>query len=330
MLIPHVEMSESRKKELQSSLASANRIFVKYYSLVAKRSGRCGYVTVANEKINRSIYFNEIVKSHKQNPISDLNLHGVVISNEDAKLIASIKDFEFEILSSLSNLFTKLVNKHAKTIRDFAISQEDLESEALKCFLAAFCSYADSSICFSTYFSNCIIRHLNSYCFRSNPMSALGKKALRLKRQFLEAKRKSQGKSSFDEIVLDAKIDKKDLLLLKSALDCFRIERIEENNTQKSYADIQGNKSYTCAGNGPDGFVLCSNSIGPIDGVEIDKLEMTSLERAVLIGKSNSKNLSQIARETINPKTGKPFTRMAASLALKTIREKIKNNRRAA
>jgi ribosome maturation protein Sdo1 len=55
--------------------------------------------------------------------------------------------------------------------------------------------------------------------------------------------------------------------------------------------------------------------------------EFTDLENAVLdgfISSSGRMGISSISKNIINPKTGKPYTRMAASLAWKKIKNKIK------
>ena len=65
----------------------------------------------------------------------------------------------------------------------------------------------------------------------------------------------------------------------------------------------------------------------------LDSIEMSQLEKAVLDGflqSSKGMGLNSISKNIINPKTGKPFTRMAASLAWKRVKEKIKNYKKAA
>lgn len=312
MLIPHVEMSENRKLDLQNQIAKANKIFIQYYSQVATNKGRMGFVTSNNDKLNRSRFFNQIVDAYSKDKSSDVCLHGMVISNKDAEMIYQVKQVQLEVLSSMSNLFAKIANSKIKIAKDFAISYEDLESEAIKCAIEAFCSYADENICFSTYFFNCVSRHLSAYCASSNPLSKLSKKAINLKRKFSEASR-SFDNANFGEIISSMNLNKKDESILRSVLDCRRVESEKENLVEVLSKQDENN-----------------NFTESLDDVHLEKIEMTSLEKAVLDGFMSEGKINAFTRSVINPKTGKPYTRMAASLAWKRIKEKIKNHRRAA
>jgi hypothetical protein len=313
MVIPHVDMKEERRIELQNQVAKANNIFKNYYNRVVTNKGRNGFVTSDNKKLSRIDFFNEIVMDYNKNKTSNVFLHGIIISNEDAALISRVKEVEWEILSSMSNMFCKIINSKLLRSRDIAISFEDLESEAIKCVLSALCSYSDSSVCFSTYFYNCVSRHVGGYCSRSNPMSKLSKKAIELKKRFVEEKKKFPN-LNLDELISSMNMASKDSELLRSALNCYFVDSKEIQNKQDHRID--------------------NNLFLSLDSMDLNSIEMTELEKAVLEGVMHNSGanlgLNSIVKSIINPKTGKPYTRMAASLAWKKVKEKIKTKYRGA
>ena len=326
MLIPHVEITDLRKRELQVLVANSNVIFKKYYKQVVVNKGSRGFVTISNKRLNRINFFNEIVSSYRKNPKSDVCLYGIVIPNSDASSIVRVESFREEILGSMSKMFAKIANKKLRNTKDRAISFEDLESEALKCAISSICSYANSAVCFTTYFYHCVNRHINNYCNRSNPMSKLSKKAIGLKKRFAEAKREFQDCSNLDEIIAKMDLKEKDISILKAALNC-NSSVDEKSIAEKVCCDISGSKTYSIKNN------ILIESLEDVSLDSLDSIEMSQLEKAVLDGflqSSKGMGLNSISKNIINPKTGKPFTRMAASLAWKRVKEKIKNYRKAA
>jgi len=326
MLIPHVEITDQRKRELQVLVADSNIIFKKYYKQVVVNKGSRGFVTTSNKRLSRINFFNEIVSSYKKNPKGDVCLYGIVIPHLEASSIVQVENFREEILGSMSKMFSKIANKKLRTTKDRAISYEDLESEALKCAISSICSYANSAVCFTTYFYHCVNRHINNYCNRSNPMSKLSKKAISLKKRFAEAKRDCQDCSNLDGIIETMNLKQKDVLILKAALSCSTAVD-EKSITEKVCCDISGSKTYSMKNN------ILIESLEDVSLDSLNSIEMSQLEKAVLDGflqSAKGMGLNSISKNIINPKTGKPFTRMAASLAWKRVKEKIKNYRKAA
>ena len=329
MLIPHVEINDHRKRELQVLVANSNIIFKKYYQKVVVNKGSRGFVTTSNKRLSRINFFNEIVSSHKRSPKDDVSLYGITIPQPDVSSIVQVEGFREEILGSMSKMFSKIANKKLRNTKDRAISYEDLESEALKCFISSICSYANSAVCFTTYFYHCVNRHINNYCNRSNSMSKLSKKAISLKKRFAETKRELQDSFNFEGIIASMNLKEKDVSILKAALSC-NSSVDEKSITEKVCCDISGSKTYSMKNN----ILIESLEDVSLDSLDsLDSIEMSQLEKAVLDGflqSSKGMGLNSISKNIINPKTGKPFTRMAASLAWKRVKEKIKNYKKAA
>lgn len=311
MIVPYVQIEESRKKDVQNLISESNFILHKYHSQVATRHGRLGFKTYDDKSLNKSSYLNEIKSCYDKNPNVDVDLYGVVIPVADVRQILNVKNLELEVLCSVSGMISKIVNKKSRFSRDHILSAEDLESEAFRCACESLCSYTDSNVCFSTYFFNCISRHLSSLCNRTNHTSKFSKKAILLKRKYAETKRSLLRASNFEEIVEMMNISDKEISLLRSVLSCSSVFSAEEK-----YVEIE---NYSAPSNNNDD---CSISIGDVSGVELSELEKAVLEG--FMQSSNKLGISSIAKGILNPKTGKPFTRMAASLAWKRVKEKIK------
>jgi hypothetical protein len=306
-------MTEDRKKELQSQISNSNKILNNYFHQIVSKRGNNGFVTkLNNKKLNRQAFLNEIVNEHKKSPSSDLCLYQITISNSDVRSIVLIKESEWEIVSSIHKAFFKIINRKLRSKRaDVTLSFEDLENEALFCAVRSVCSYEDSSICFSTYICTCVERHLDGLLNRTNCMSKISRKAVCLKAQYAQLSKLEN--SNFENTVVRMSISNKDISLLKSALCCSSVSYLDKDNFDKISCDNH------------DNFEEVSKCIGNVD--------LSELEKAVLQGFMESKSslgINSKAKNIINPKTGKPYSRMAVSYAWRRVKEKIKNYRGAA
>ena len=306
-------MTEDRKKELQTKISSSNKILNSYFSQIVNKKGSNGFVTkLNNKKLSRQAFLNEVVDEHKKTPSDDLFLYGMKIVNSDVRSIVFIKESEWEIVSSIHKAFFKIINKKLRSKRaDITLSFEDLENEALFCAVRSVCSYEDSSICFSTYICTCVERHLDSLLNRTNCMSKMSRKAVCLKAQYAQLSKLEN--YNFESTISRMNISNKDIGLLKSALSCSSVSYLDKDNFDK-----MSSENY-------DNFEEVSKCI--------HNVELSELEKAVLQGFMESKSslgINSKAKNIINPKTGKPYSRMAVSYAWRRVKEKIKNHRGAA
>lgn len=330
------EITEVRRKELQSSLADSNKILRKYYKQIAVSKGSRGFETHSGDNINRPKFYKQILELSKNNPSCDLTIHGVSIPYVEVEKITNLENIKWEIVTSISNMIYSIVNKKINKIKDRSLSFEDLESEGFKSILSSIHSYSDDQICFSTYFYTCVNREINNLCNRSNPMSKLSKKSISLKKKFAEAKKLLDHYASFDEIVSSINMNQNDIDLLRKAMNT---QTLSEDSMvfSKHYCGVDGGKQYFASGSSRGNLILsCSNnnfddSLSTED--RMGDLDLTPLEKAVLDGvmQSTSKlGINSVAKNLINPKTGKPFSRMAITYAWRRVKSKINKFKEAA
>ncbi len=330
------EITDVRRKELQGSLAESNKILRKYYKQIAVSKGRRGFETHDGNNINRPKFYKQILELSKINPHSDLVIHGATIPCAEVEKITNLENIKWEIVTSISNMIYSIVNKKINKIRDRSLSFEDLESEGFKSVLSSIYSYSDDQICFSTYFYTCVNREINNLCNRSNPMSKLSKKSIALKKKFAEAKKSLGTYASFDEIVSVMGIKQAEVELLKNSMNTLTLSE-ESMVFSKHHCGLDGGKQYFASGSSRGNLVLsCSNNNFDDSlsaGDEIGRLDLTPLEKAVLDGvmQSTSKlGINSVAKNLINPKTGKPFSRMAITYAWRRVKSKINKFKEAA
>jgi hypothetical protein len=168
-------------------------------------------------------------------------------------------------------------------------------------------------------------------------MSKLNKKSIALKRKYIETKKSMSCESNFDEVVNLMNISKKEVDLLKSTLDISKnlCSYDESHGFDKHYAGIDGGKKYFDSGCRGGKFISASNynSIESLDLKEVEHLDLSDLEKAVLEGfvkSSNKLGINSVAKTLVNPKTGRPFTRMAVTYAWRRIKTKISKFKEAA
>jgi hypothetical protein len=103
----------------------------------------------------------------------------------------------------------------------------------------------------------------------------------------------------------------------------------------KHYAGVDGAKHFSSSGKRGGDLILSSNNTfaESLDDKEIGGMNLTDLEKAVLEGfmQSSSKlGINSVAKNVVNPKTGKPFSRMAVTYSWRRVKEKINNFRKVA
>lgn len=308
-------MSCFDKKEIESILANSNSVLDEYYCRIKIDKGRLGHFTQKGIKITKAEYLSEIYRNYKINNDSDLCLHGLVIPNYDLKNIIKTKQLETTVIDIFSRMVVDLVNKKYKFVKDPTISAEDLEAECYKKIITCLCSYTDPKICLSTYIYTCISKHIYKIS-NSNGLSKPNKKSIELKKRYFEIKNSFLRKSNFDEIVEKMQISSKEVNLLLNSLR--NVDKTIENIESENQVDFKNN------------IIEKSYSIDDLDIAELQKKisNFSVLEKAVLDGflkSSGKKGITSVSKNLINPKTGKPYSRAAASLAWKKIKKELKS-----
>jgi hypothetical protein len=312
MRISGCTLSKERMQVVQQTLAQSNILLNEYHKKITSRKGRKGHRTHQGKKLTKAKYLSEIFCEYNKNPHADVCLHGLVLPNSDVCKIIQTKQLESEVIESLVGLVCSIVSKKQKLAKDLILSKEDLESECFGVILENLCKYMNSTNCLSTYIYKCMCRRIYNLCNKTNSLSKLSAKSIDLKRKYLETKNSLLRSSNFEEIVEIMKISQKEIGILQSTLvaktthfsETDKIENYEIKNTQEKN----------------------NTKLESLNLVDFELIELSDLEKAVLEGYVQSKSkkgISSISKNLINPKTGKPYTRMAASIAWKRVQKKL-------
>lgn len=283
MPIPHVPVSESRKTELEQCLREANLLVQGY----AKKFGmNC-------ESFRECVFSNSIE-----------------IDPQDALTIRSARDMEWEIICAFSNLIAKIVNKWSSRTCDPSLSSEDLANEAVARAVKASRSFTQDGIKFCTFLHVCVNRRLSELCVKSGAVSKIPRSVAKMKMQYMALS--SEEGATFDSVVQKMGLSEKRVAELIFALKGVTIHH-EEDPGMKMV---------------DESFEVREDRAGKKIGIMsvVESLELSELERAVLEGflRSDSKmGISKISKNLINPKTNRPYSRMAFSLAWARVKEKI-------
>ena len=332
-MITYVKIDENRKKELQKQVAESTKVLSNYFSKIAIRKGRLGYKTNQNISLNKNQFLNKIYNLYKENPNSDVTLYGLVIPRNDVKKIVLIKDIEWEVICSVSRIYYKII----KINNNSKFSFEDLENECVLSTMDALVSYSNENICFTTYFYNCVSRHIKKFYRKNSGVAKLTKEASVLLAKYIDVKNSMDHKASFEEIVEKMQISQKQVGKLRHLLNFESTKYESMENNSRFHCDLEGNKSYYSSGHRNGNLVIAENKNSDCSydstDVSIDSFEWSELEKAVIEGvKNSSKNIgiNSFAKNIINPKTGKPYSRMSITNAWKKIKLKITNSKKAA
>lgn len=302
-VVPHVSMSDARKREIEQILRNGNLVLALHHDRMKKQNNLSRH--------NRTSFFNDIIK--EANEPKDLKIEGVLIPKEDVAKILEVKKVEWEILCAYSKLINKIVKRKAISEFDSSLSEEDLTSEAHHATLHAISHYTNSEIKFITFLHHCVSRHLSRVCNKTSGLSHLSTNAVKLKIEY--NKLSCEEGATFDKIVERMNISEKEISVLPSILcKVQNMTSLEKEEHEFTVVDESNNNAEP---------IERDQSILRI----VNDLELTDLEKAVLegfIGSSSGKlGLNSISKNLINPKTQKPYSRMAFTFAWRRIKEKI-------
>jgi hypothetical protein len=292
--IPYRPLENKTKRDLEKTIRESNSLLEQHHEKMKSAKGISRH--------NRTSFLADIQKSYI--PGRDLEISGIIIPAEDASAILKTKESEWDMLCAYSRLIEKLALRWCDNLSDGSLSREDLESEAVGAAIDALSHYTKEER-FSTYLHHCVNRHLSRVFNKTNGMSDLPDRAIKLKRKYKKLICKEG--STFDSVVEEMGISMKEVGILRASL-C-----IARNITSL----------------GDEGQELCptektdTENLDPSILAIVEKVELSSFERAVLEGFLVSGGKTSASKNLINPETQKPYSRMACSYAWKRVREKI-------
>jgi DNA-directed RNA polymerase specialized sigma subunit len=322
-------ISKERLSFIQNQLSKSNALLEKYHSQITTDCGRLGFRIIGtNEKLNKINFVNFICSS----PITkDIVVSNVTITKEDALLIANSKNYESEILLNFMGIFSKIATKWSSYSSDVCLSKEDLESEAIQAAMLAIYNYTDVKTSLSTYLYHCVANKIRNIFNKTNSLSDFGSNAIDIRKRFDQAKNSLGEFCTYDEIIQSLNFTNKEIQILQSMFAVvggvdFGDEKASNDYTclGKKFSGLDGSVSYNCSSNG-DSFTIHNEENN--EDVKFDTSDFSELEKVVLEGFMNSTSnlgISHFAKNLINPKTKKPYTRMAMTYAWRRVKDKIK------
>lgn len=318
-------ISKERISFIQSQLSKSNALLEKYHSQITTDCGRLGFRVIGtNEKLNKINFVNFICSG----PITkDIIVSNVTIAKEDALEIANSKTYESEILLNFMGIFSKIATKWSSYSSDVCLSKEDLESEAIQAAMLAIYNYTDVKTSLSTYLYHCVANKIRNIFNKTNSLSDFGSNAIEIRKRFDQAKNSLGEFCTYDEIIQSLNFTNKEIQTLQS---------MSAVVGSVDFGDEKASNDYTCLGkkfSGLDGSVSYNRNSFTIhdeennEDVRFDTSDFSELEKVVLEGFMNSTSnmgISHFAKNLINPKTKKPYTRMAMTYAWRRVKDKIK------
>jgi len=297
-VVPYIPLQDEKKREIEDALRQSATLIAKYCSVAkAQRT---------TEKISKNLFFSEFQKNYKKGSITEVR--GVLIPPDDSACIASLKSVEWDVLCAFSSMVSKIVFKWSGRSQ-YNIEAEDLSSEAFKAVVECLVHFTEEQR-LSTFIHHCVNRRLSRLCRRSSRFSDLSSNAVDLKAKYTMLA--SEEGSNFDSIVEKMKLSPRRKRMLQAALcEVHNMSSIEKNESELCIVDDS-----EASAEAPDKSIL---NIA-------HNLDLSDLERAVLEGFLSSKTklgLNELSKNLVNPKTQKPYSRMAFTLAWRRIKEKI-------
>jgi DNA-directed RNA polymerase specialized sigma subunit len=268
------------------------------------------------------------------NPDNCIPLHQLKNFQEQLPFILAIRDKKFQELGNRSveeivflgyNKMTFKMSKKSFSNTGF-MDKEDYLQEAQMALFNAIWNYQDNQIEFSTFLFKSIKNRIQQIKNQDNPWCPLNINDANLLNRFNAMQNENFGKK-FDDIVADLKLTSKEvsnlLALKKSVISC-NCRRISSCNYDRNHenGDIFNSiiikEEETEEENIHDLNYVIKKLLNDPSLTDLDKIVVQNILQ------NDHGWQAKIAKEHINPETGKPYSRMAINLCLKKIYQKMK------
>lgn len=240
--------------------------------------------------------------------------------------IQAVRSIEWQMLCGFSRLARKHALAWAKKVHGSISDFRDFEQEALLAVLDAIYTYNQEDTSFLTYAWYVIRNRLANTANKAHPFGPLSNEAVKLLYQFEKVKMGMNRAVTNQEVYEAMALSDDQINVIENAsIKCVQGDRCGSAQYLTHHGDDYPN-DYTAARRGIDSetdTVPCNYEIR--DAVE--KANLTPLERKI-VNTSLYPHYGwqqEIANETINPQTGKPYTRARISQILQIALRKIKS-----
>jgi DNA-directed RNA polymerase specialized sigma subunit len=248
-----------------------------------------------------------------------------ITDNQAAAIVAAIPSIQ-----AVRSIEYKMLCGHAPLARKHALSFgkrnyggvceiDDFYQEALMAVLDAIYSYTEETA-FTTFAWHAITRRLTTAANKANPFTPLTNEAMKLVRLFDKTANSFNGKVSDDEVYAKMNITESELAVLKDARrKIINGSQIVQEGEESSVVDYTEGR---CGIDGERDTVPCNYELYEA----IDRAGLTELEREVILCTMYPYYgwQADLAKNTHNPKTGRPYSRMTINNVLKSALDKVK------
>jgi DNA-directed RNA polymerase specialized sigma subunit len=309
--IPAIKLDENRKGEQARIMQRGN---LSLQSLHARIKERMGW---SNIRYKRLHCLEDLIQAMRQN--STATLHGVSIAPEDLQSICDVIALRDEILAGYSRMVVSLARKQVIAHPELTCTVQDYYDEGLSCLIKAIHYYTSLDTLFVTYAYHVVRRGLCKMSSKMGEMSDWDNDTRKLRRIYDAAKQELNRPTTFDEVVEYLELDATQQRKIRSALiEVIHVTDLSCDSDEKGVGPVL------------DSLAICHPPVllDPDQREAILMAPLTEFERAVLYKWQMGGDWgwkAEVAREHINPNTGRPFTRMGASVALSSAFRKIQD-----
>lgn len=294
-------------KEIQNALAESNKILDYYYDKIVINRGKLG-VVLGNEKINKPKFVAKLLKFRK-NSNQDFEFNRVTIPCSDIDKILISKSLEEFVILKYNNMANSFSFKYKSSV----YSQEDLYSESILVIINCIYNYTKTDVTLTTYIYNSIKNKIQNIIRKTNPLSNYSMGCVKLYEnyeRFVNQQKNLNKPCDFDTIVNLMELSSKEIKTLTSMIVC---------NTAEFSSELE----VSCKVNKVEYEEEDFNLVRDCEFSDLSELEKAVLE-GYLNNTSKSLGINSVAKNLINPRTKKPYSRMAITYAWRRIKDKIK------
>lgn len=221
------------------------------------------------------------------------------IPEDELRLIVRAKELEWDFLAIYSRMILKISGSWFRRL-DKSVGKEDICAAATEGFLKAFCCFTEEGR-FSTYLTICLNRHIASFVSSHGNQLSVPVEIMRLRSKA-------------------RKLMREEGLSLDSAVGKMGVNEKTGKMIAFSMSERAGSSEFVASSRDHESDIGTSEMLSVVaEGLE--GLERAVFEEFLALGENM--NLSEISRRTLNPKTGKPYSRMALCLAWRRVRDRI-------
>lgn len=322
-LVPYVKLTQIQTTKCLELLRQSNTLLKKWAECFGSRKGR-DFRKMLFQGHKDAAVMAEVESRIPSSSLDDFRRERRSIIEIHVKTHADLGDrtVEFAMLSG----YSAMARKHAKrwsnqNAEGGGMSLSDYLNEAYISLLEAIYSFTKDGISFSSFAWVALHNRMITVTNKSNPLCPLTNPDLELLAKYEDALRSFNDHVTFDEVAAVMGLDEEQCKILGSIMT-----RVYAESQIKDQDMAEANNDYTGLRQGmQEGEKTRYTQLSVRDAIH--RARLTDFERLVLDASLEPYYgwQSDLARNSVNPETGSPYSRMWVGLALKSAHEKVKS-----